>query len=500
MKIFNAEQTREADKYTIQNEPISSVDLMERAAERAADKILELYPSSGSFAIFAGPGNNGGDGLVIARLFAEMNLGVRVFIVHFTDNYSNDFTINLKRLQAFEDVLLKTIRSIDEFPIINPNDIIIDALFGSGLSRHVSGFPKEIIEKMNESVAEIVSIDIPSGLFGEENLHAGQTIVKANHTLTFQYPSLSFLFPENDEFVEEFHLIDIGIHKDFIQNTETVYHYLRDQDISLQKRKKYSHKGIYGHALIAAGSYGKAGASVLALKAAHRSGAGLVSAHVPEKNAQTVHICSPDTMLSIDSNTHFLSDQIDLSYFDAIGTGPGIGFEKRTRDMLLYLFRQFQKPIVIDADAITILSAHKSMLELIPSNSILTPHPKEFERLFGSFKNSFQRMEAQRKLSEKYNLIIVLKGAHTSVSCPDSSVYFNSSGNPGMACGGSGDVLTGIITALLAQNYSAKEAALTAVFIHGKAGDMAAEEKGLTALTASDIIDFLPEAFKIFES
>ncbi len=499
MKVFPAKLTREADNYTIANEPISSLNLMERAAGRATDKILKLYYGSFNFAVFVGPGNNGGDGLVIARLLAQKNLNVTVYFVKFTDKLSEDFKANYKRLKEVPDVAFIEIDTPEKFPNLKKGTVIIDAVFGSGLTRVLNGLPEEVVKKINHSDNDVVAIDSPSGLFAEENPAEERTVVKATHTLSFQHPKLSFFFAENEGYVGEFHIIDIGIHKDFIKNTDTPYYYVQKEDVKIRKRKKISHKGNYGHALLISGSYGKAGANILSAKAAHRTGAGLLTSLVPVCNYQILQVATPETMLFIDDCEKNISQLPDLTKYNATGVGPGIGFDEETKQMLKKLIETYDKPIVFDADAITILSENKDWISKVPEGSIFTPHPKEFERLVGKSKNNFDEMQKQIAFSKKYKVYIVLKGANTSVSTPEGKVYFNSTGNPGMATGGSGDVLTGIILSLFSQSYTPREAAIYGVFIHGLAGDFAAEKKGQYPLIASDIIDFLPEALKSLE-
>ncbi len=499
MKIFTSDMTRKADNFTIINEPISSLNLMERAAGRATDKILKLYFDKINFVIFVGPGNNGGDGLVIARLTAEKGFNVSVYFVKFTEKVSDDFKANYERLKNVKEVSIFVLDDIIKFPDIKKNTLIIDAIFGSGLSRSLSGFPEKVVSKINKLPNEVVAVDIPSGLFGENNPGRKRTIIQANHTLTFQYPSLSFLFPENEQYIGEFHIIDIGIHKGFIKETDTPYYYIQKDDVKLRKRKKFSHKGNYGHALLIAGSYGKAGAQILSAKAAHRTGVGLLTAVVPSLNYQILQISSPETMLFIDKNERNISAFPDLKKFNAVAIGPGIGFSEQTQKMLKNLLENYRNPIVFDADALTILSKNKNWLKLVPENSIFTPHPKEFERLVGKSVTGFERLQKQIEFAEKYKVYLILKGAHTATVTPEGTVCFNSTGNPGMATGGSGDVLTGIISSLLSQNYTPFDAAVFGVYIHGLAGDFAAEQKGQYPLIASDIINFLPDALKCTE-
>jgi len=494
MKILRTNQVKEADAFTIKTEPISSIDLMERAATNATQWILEKYVHQTRFVVFAGPGNNGGDGLVVARLLAEKNKLVKVYIVEFTKKFSEDFKINYDRLKDI-NVEIVHITKAKQFPEIDNNAVIIDAIFGSGLTRPVLGFPAEIINLINKIKNQVVAIDIPSGLFGEENHHKKeQNIIEADFTLTFEFPFLSFMLPENQNYVGEFHLIPIGVSEEYISKAETDYFFTEFEDILklLKPRKKFSHKGNYGHGLLVAGGYGRMGAAILSAKAAHRSGIGLLTAHVPEKCVDVLQVASPETMLSIDEDKKSATAIKNLDKYNAIGIGPALGFDKKTIKLVKQLFVENKdKSFVIDADAITIIGENKKIRKNIPEKSVLTPHPKELLSLISETKNDFLRLQLQREFSKKYKVTIVLKGANTAISCPDGKVYFNSNGNPGMATGGSGDVLTGIILALIAQNYNPEDAAKIGVFYHGLSADIAAGEFGQMSLIASDIIDYL---------
>ncbi len=501
MKILKTKQVKDADAYTMKNEPIESIDLMERAATNASKWILDKLSHYQDFVVFVGPGNNGGDGLVVSRKLSENNKNVLVCVVQFTDKFSDDFQTNYKRLQETKARIIH-IKQINDFPEIKPNRVIIDAIFGSGLSRPVLGFPGEVIEKINKiKHKKTISIDVPSGLFGEENHHLKkQNIVKANYTLTFEFPFLSFLFPENQDFVGEFTVIPIGLSQEFISKASTDY-YLTEYDEVLtliKSREKFSHKGNYGHGLLIAGGYARMGAAVLSAKAAHRSGIGLLTAHLPKKCVDIMQISSNETMLSVDDDKKNISKIENISKYDALGIGPAIGFNKKTKDVFAQIIKKSDNiPLVIDADAITILGENKKLLKKIPENTILTPHPKEFSRLVNVTKNNFQRLNIQREFSKKYKVIVVLKGAHTSISLPNGKVHFNSTGNPGMASGGSGDVLTGMILSFLAQGYKPEDAAKIAVFYHGLSADIAASEIGQISLTGSDIIDYLTAVMPI---
>jgi NAD(P)H-hydrate epimerase len=492
MKILKALQVQEADKYTMKTEPILSINLMERAAGRCTEKIAQLYDYRSNMHIFAGPGNNGGDGLVIARKLFEKGYEVNISVLKFTDKFSDDFKTNLKRLEKFPEIEVCNLENADDFPQLNKNDVIIDAIFGSGLSRPAEGLAAEIIKKINETNLPVLSIDAPSGLQTEEN-PPEFTAIKAKHTFTFEFPFLSFFFAENQSYTGEFHIISIGLSDEYIKKTSTDFHMAEAAMIKplIKSRSKFSHKGTYGHGLLLAGSYGKAGASLLAAEAAYRSGAGLITAGVPAHNYRILQTALPEAMLHIDSENEYLSVLPDLSPFDAIAVGPGIGFHQATETLLENLIDSTDKPIIFDADALTILSKRPDLLKKIPVGSILTPHPKEFERLAGKQKNHYRRLKRQQQMAKELRSVIILKGAHTSICMPDGKCTFNTTGNPGMATGGSGDVLTGMLLGLKAQGYSSEEAALIGVYLHGAAGDRAAEKKGQESMIAGDITDHI---------
>ena len=500
LKIFSSEQVREIDAFTIKNEPIASIDLMERAARSLFGFLQDHLDSSGSIKVFAGPGNNGGDGLALARMLAEANFMVEVFIPRFSAKSSTDFQKNRDRLKLQNKVQVFELFKTNDFPGLNKSDIIIDAIFGSGLSKPLSGPYAALVQHLNNSNAEIIAVDIPSGLFGENNSeNEGHHVIQAKTTLSIQFPKLSFMFAENQDYVGDWFLVPIGLHKDKIEQSKTG-NYLLTVDYFKQikrKRKKFSHKGSFGHSLLISGCYGRMGAAVLASKAALRSGTGLFTAHVPGKGIDILQTAVPEAMISVDQSEILFSQAPDLSEYDAIGVGPALGCRSNSQKGLSELLNKAKKPMVIDADGINILAENQEMLKEVPDYTILTPHPKEFERLVGSCGNGYERNIKQVEFAKNNKLILVLKGANTSIACPDGTCYFNSTGNPGMATAGSGDVLTGIILALLAQAYEPKHAAQLGVFVHGLAGDLAAKELGHEALIASDIINFLGKAFSM---
>ncbi len=499
MKIFRSDQIKKIDEYTIKNEPISSTDLMERAAMQLFSWIVGRYGRAEHFVVFTGPGNNGGDGLALARMLSRNEYSVEVYYVNISEKKSADWEVNLHRLENETNIKVVFLNSTDQFPAITSDEIIIDGIFGSGLTRSVSGLAGEIIRKINNSDYKlIISIDIPSGLFGEDNKgNSYDNIIKANFTLSFQFPKLSFMFADNAPFIGEWHILPIGLHKNAILNTITPYNYLENENILtlLKKRKKFDHKGNFGHGLLISGSLGKMGAAVLGAGAAMHTGIGLITCHVPSCGNIIMQCSVPEAMISIDKSERYISSVPELAGYNAVGIGPGIGTEPGTMKAVHNLLTVCKKPVVIDADALNILSMNKDWLSMIPEGAILTPHVKEFERLTGKTWDCFNRLQKQREFSEKYNCIVVLKGAHTSVSSPEDIVQFNSSGNPGMATGGSGDVLTGIILSLLAQGYDSYNAAVLGVYLHGVAGDLAAGKSSYESIIASDIINSIGEGF-----
>lgn len=498
MKLFTCQQIAELDKFTMQLEPISSIDLMERASMQVADWIIKHLGTFRKIWFFAGPGNNGGDALAVARMLAWASFDCTVYVADLGKELKGDAAINLSRLKEQNKVVVRMITSGNDIPAVPEDVIVIDGLFGSGLTRPLKGLAAAIVKAINQSKAEIIAIDIPSGLMGEDNSgNDSEAIIKATYTLTFEFPKLSFLFPENYPYVGQGEVLPIDLHPDAIQNTQSPYTYLTKEFVAgkLKKREKFSHKGTYGHALLIAGSYGKMGAAVLASRACLRSGVGLLTVHIPRRGYEILQSSVAEAMTSIDESEFVFSTVPELNSFSAIGIGPGLDKKAVTQQALLEILYAKPARMVLDADALNILSENKQDIALLPENAILTPHPKEFERLIGPSANSYERLQLQLQFSAQYKVIVLCKGAHSCITLPDGKVFFNSSGNPGMATGGSGDVLTGIILGLLAQNYTAEEATLIGVYLHGLAGDLAAQRLSQQALVAGDIINRMGEAF-----
>jgi hydroxyethylthiazole kinase-like uncharacterized protein yjeF len=495
MKIISAQQTREADAYTIQHQKITSLDLMERAAKACVSRITHLSTPFTIFSVFCGKGNNGGDGLAIARMLAAMHRKVQVYIVNHTDKESPDFSTNLNGLKEQKLAAIYTINKIAEIEmLVDQNHIILDALLGTGLNKLVEGLLAEVIERINQSGLPVIAIDVPSGLFCDEKT-THKNIIRANRTLTFQRPKLSFLFADYYSYVGGFEILDIGLDEVFIENQFSNYRFITADAVSslLIPRAKYSNKGTYGHGLLLTGSKGKIGAAILSAKACLRSGVGLLSVYLPGCGYVPMQTTLPEAMVLTDLNDHHLTACPDTGMYAAIGIGPGIGQEKETAQVLKVLIQQAGAPLVLDADALNILSENKTWISFLPGNTILTPHPKEFDRLTFAHTSAFDRLQTCKEFALKHQLIVVLKGAHTAIVLPNQQVFFNSSGNAALAKGGSGDVLTGMILAFLAKGYSEEEAALIAVYLHGLAADNYIETNNPESMLAGDLIDMLKE-------
>lgn len=499
MKIFEAEQVRLIDRYTIENEPIDSIDLMERASIRLAGWYVRHFHTDRQVLIFAGPGNNGGDALALARLLSERQFRVACYLLDF-GHPSVDNTLNRQRLMDQKLARLTVLKEGDELPPIKANDVVIDGIFGSGLSRTPAGFPAVLIQHINQNASTIVAIDIPSGLSGEDNSDKDyKSVIRASYTLTFQFPFLSFFFESNDSFLGKWRVQDIKLHPDVIRNTYSPYQTLEKAEISalFPPRRKFSHKGSYGHALLISGCYGMMGAALLAGESCLRSGTGLLTLHIPRFGYSVIQTGFPEAIVSLDQSDILFSEPPDLTPYTAIGIGPGLGCKSNSGKGLKTLLENSRVPLVIDADGLNLLSQHPDWYELLPENTILTPHPKEFDRLAGESENGYKRHLKQLEFASRYRVIVVLKGAYTGIAEPGGQYWFNTTGNPGMATGGSGDVLTGIITGLLARGLSPIDASKAGVYLHGLAGDLALEELGPEAMIAGDLISFLGPAFRV---
>ncbi len=502
MKILSGNQIKAIDAYTIENEPISSVDLMERAAIAVVDKIVKRWDSSTPVKIFAGPGNNGGDALAIARMLGDKGYDVWACLFNTNGKLSPDCATNRDRLKASYTVKLDVIETQFTPPQLQEGDLVIDGLFGTGINKPLNGGFASVVKYINSSQATVVSIDIPSGLMTEDNTNNVMNhIVRADYTYTFQYPKLAFLFPENEMYTGKWEVLNIGLIDPDNQDTKSPYVFTDPKDLQkiLKKRSKYAHKGTMGHAALVAGKKGMAGAAILSARACLRGGVGKLTVHTPEANSLTLQIAVPEAVLQTEREDYF-SQTFDITEFDALAIGPGIGTESDTAQAFIEQISLSKIPIVLDADALNILGSHRGWINQLPRNTIVTPHKKELFGLISTTRNSYEELERTRELAARQQIFVVIKGANSAVCTPDGHAYFNCTGNPGMATAGSGDVLTGIILALLAQDYRSEEAVRLGVYLHGLAGDLAAEDKGYEGLIASDIIEYLPKAFQTLRS
>lgn len=496
MQIFDTAKIKAWDEYTITKEPVTSIELMERAAKACFEWLIQHNYKSRSFSIFCSKGNNGGDGLALARMLSNTGHAVIVYILEFGYMGTNDFQANLARLHDTQ-ANINYISGEENIKEINEYDIVIDAILGSGLNRGLDGLTASVVQHLNASGNEIISIDIPTGLFADKSAE-GNTVIRASHTLSFQCYKLAFLVQENQKYTGQLHILNIGLHEDFLKTAVSNF-ILVDGSLAhdlLRPRKKFSHKGDYGHGALITGSLGMMGASALCAKAFMRSGAGKLTCHIPSSGNIILQIVVPEAMCKIEKGDDYIKSLSPLEKYDAVGIGPGLGLHDSHTSLLASLFKEYKKPVVVDADALNALSKSIALLSEIPPLSILTPHAREFERLFGTLNTDFSRIEMALSKAKEFNIIIVLKGSHTFVATPGGMGYFNHSGNPGMATGGTGDVLTGIITGLLCQGYPPEHAAILGVYVHGLAGDLVAAELSQQSLIAGDVTEHLGKAFK----
>ena len=498
MKVFSAKQMRELDAFTIQSEGIPSIDLMERAAWEVTLALMARCSKDACIVVFAGAGNNGGDALAVSRLLLGYDYKVQTYLVNPKGKLSADCQANKERLLAMPNAQFVEVGEDAKLPAIPQGAVIVDGLFGTGLNKPLTGVFASVVELINAATAEVVAIDMPSGLMCESNQENCEThIVRADLTLTFQHPKLAQLLDDNYNYVGELRILDIGLSKDYAARLVSPYCLLSEAQVAQLRRPRtpIGHKGTFGHALLIAGKYGMAGAAVLAAKACLRSGVGKVTVHSPHRNNDILQISVPEAILSHDADASCFSQPLeDLSGYQALGLGPGLGTCSSTALAVLEQVQLAGIPLVVDADALNILASHRHALHLLPKGAILTPHLGEFKRLGNRSVNHFTALSEAREMAVTLGIYIVLKGRHTAICTPEGKTFFNATGNSGMATAGSGDVLTGILTSLLSQGYDALNACLYGVWLHGLAGDLAADALSEEALTATDIIEYLPKA------
>ncbi|WP_185859901.1 NAD(P)H-hydrate dehydratase [Blattabacterium cuenoti] len=504
MKILSLNQIKKIDQYCIDNEDISSIELMERAAKSCFYWIMNHFQPIHKVIILAGNGKNGGDGLALTRMLYQHGVDITVYILYISNHLSTEFIINKNKIFKY-GIELKTINEGDPFPFLNRNSILIDAIFGIGLNRSINKYWRSFFHFINDKkFTSVISIDIPSGIFMEKNKEDEdlEVIIKADHTLTFQVPKLPLFFPDYADYVGKWNLLNIGWKDQYINNIPVKNFYLDKKCIRsiYKKRKKFSHKGNYGHGLLIGGHYGMIGSMVLSAKGSFRIGIGKLCVYVPRCGYSIIQTIIPEAIVKTDLRDNFISHIPNDIPVNAIGIGMGMGKNPITAYALESFFinqnNNKETHLVIDADAINILSDKLNILNFIPENTILTPHPKEFRRLNGPWKNDYQKLDKLKIFAQKHTFYIVLKGAHTVIATPNGDLYFNSTGNPGMSTAGSGDVLTGMITGLLAQGYSPKESCLMGVYLHGLSGDLASIELNEESIIAGDILNYIGKSYQ----
>ncbi|MDR0687892.1 MAG: NAD(P)H-hydrate dehydratase [Prevotellaceae bacterium] len=499
MKIINSRDIQFVDSYTIAHEPISPEALVGRVGESLRRALVQRLPQRQRVAVVCGKGKNGGDGLALAlSLAADTAYRVRVLLCYPPQELCAEAVYFYEKVRQASPVACEQV-SADRMPVFELDELVVDALLGTGLSRPLAGYERQLVQRINGSGCSVLAVDIPSGMSADDGLPADDSaVVQARYTFTLNAPKLSMMLPASGEPAGELHVLDIGLHPDAIGKVASPYRYFTQADaLQLVKpRRKFSHKGSYGRCLLVAGSQGMMGAAVLAARACYHAGAGLLTAHVPKRGIDIMQIAVPEAVLSVDEDEGCFTSckNINMSSYSALAVGCGTGSGQRTAVALEDLLQAASSlPLVLDADALNIVAADKRLLDLLPPNAVLTPHVKEFERLVGSCGSSKERLARQQQLAKAHRLVVALKGAHTSVALPDGTVSFNSSGNAGMATAGSGDVLTGVILALLGQGYPPEQAATLGVYMHGAAGDAAAAHTSQRYITATDIVERLYE-------
>lgn len=497
MKIFSKEQIYEGDQLTAKKQNISSTELMERAGIQIFNWLhVRMQGAQVPIHVFCGIGNNGGDGLVVARHLIIHGYNVKTYIVNCSDKRTKDFLVNYDLIKQTTKQWPEMMNCEADFPEIHKDDIIVDAIFGIGLNRPVNDWVKSLFMHFKNSQAFTLSVDIPSGVYTDKVPEDENGVVWANYTLSFQSPKLVFFLPETSKFSIQWEVLDIGIDREFLYRTETESELIGKNEVLpiYIPRQKYAHKGDFGHSLIIGGSYGKMGSVMLTSRAALAIGAGLVTAYVPKSGYQIMQTGFPEAMVITDDDEEFISNiSFDMEP-TVIGLGIGMGTETKTVSALEKFLKSNKTPLVIDADGLNMLSTKKKLLKALPEHTVLTPHPKELERLIGAWNDDFDKLKKTKAFSKKYKVIVVIKGAHTITVFQDK-YYINTTGNPGMATAGSGDVLTGVITGLISQGYEPLSATVFGVYLHGKAADIAIEDLGYQSLIASHIIEALGEAY-----
>ena len=493
MKILNTQAFESLLENTIAAEGDGGVALIERIASSVAYEIISRWLPKKHFILFAGPGYNGSIALATAQILIEQGYKIEIILFNVNSLPITDICrIYRDKITAIEGVDFTEITTKFDMPYISPDHVVIDGLFGTGLTARLKGGFAMLIQYINESGAYIVSIDTPSGLLAEWNQsNARSNIIKANLTLALKSKRLAFFFAENEEYIGTCKVIDIDFDTNAYRKIQSNFTLLEETDVRrvLRKRQEHSSKKDYGRMLLAAGSHGMMGAAVLAAKGALRAGVGRLTVHTPRCGYYVLQSAVPEACCNFDLESTTITEiKVDDEY-NAIAIGPGMGTDPRTALAVDSLFKRFKKPIIIDADALNAIAGNRMLLQSIPPMSVITPHVGEFEKLFDGSTSDESRLCKAISMAKRYKIIIVLKGRYTMVIRPDEKVYINSSGSPALATPGSGDVLTGIIGSLAAQGYEMELCAAMGVFIHGLAGEYAEKNYGSYSVMASDIVD-----------
>lgn len=509
MKVVSAETMQQMDRTAIEGRGIAGLTLMENAGRGCADIIMAEFgsTSSPSALVIAGKGNNGGDGYVIARLLAERGWSVRVVVLAKKEEISGDAAVNLNRLAEGQAVFCTDADSLRRAFVAFDATVIVDALFGTGLKSTVTGVHAEAVRMMNESGRPVGAVDIPSGIHGTTGEILG-TAVQADVTVTFASAKIGHVLFPGAGHVGRLEVIDIGIPSDIVAAAPGYEFIDKAAALRLVKRRsRTAHKGSFGHVLIVAGSTGKTGAAAMAANSAVRTGSGLVTLAVPASLNPILEVktTEPMTLPLREILPGYVGDaawpeiEREMAGKDALAIGPGISLHADTAALVRRLVETAELPLVVDADGLNVVAKDDSLLKRTKSRAIvLTPHPGEMARLTGKTVREVEsdRIGCACAFAAEFGVYLVLKGARTVVATPEGDVSFNGSGNPGMASGGMGDVLTGVIVSLLGQGYDPAAACRLGVFLHGLAADLVAVEKGETGISAVDVQERLPYACK----
>jgi len=499
MKLFTLEDILGIERQTLTQENTKFHDLVERVGNAAANEIASHWRPSVRTVIFAGPGNDGAYALMTASSLLERGYVPHIYLFNIGGNSLNDECRRCRdilRAKYSSDVLEEVVTKFN-IPELGVSDLVIDGLFGPELRQPLTGGFMSLVRYINESGATVVSLDMPSGMCGDWNHNvSARNVVKADVTLALQYPRLPFFFADFAGLAGQWRVLDIGYSREAAENRQSSFYLIEDDEVRslLKPREPFSNKSDYGSACLVAGSYGMVGASVLACMGALRAGAGKVTVYGPQCSFSVVQTAAPEAMFMSDKSHHEISDITLPDTFSAIGVGPGIGTSEATVDALDSFIKRYRSPLVLDADALNCIALRPALLNHIPVLSVITPHAGEFDRLFGKQSSHEARLLKAVEVSRKYNLLILLKGHYTTLVRPDGKIYINSSGSPAMATPGSGDVLTGVLTAFMAQGYKPEVAALIAAFVHGRAGELASLRHGQYGVIASDIVNCIGEA------